>query len=154
MMALTTSVPAGALMADVRLVLAAMAYLLIKHCIADFLLQTENQRRGKGVYGATGGIAHSATHILLTAPVFLILPDVGIGTAAALLAGEFVVHYHLDWSKDQILRRNGWTTRDTAFWWALGIDQLAHGLTYVGLLWLAISAADPVMAAAAPLQSL
>ena len=65
----------GALVGDVRIVLIAMSYLLIKHCAADFLLQTENQRRTKGDYGAMGGITHAATHILLTAPVFLILPE-------------------------------------------------------------------------------
>lgn len=147
MMALTTGDPNAALH-GVALVLAAMAYLLIKHCAADFLLQTESQRRGKGVYGALGGITHSATHIILTAPVFLLLPPIALSVAAALLAGEFAVHYHLDWSKDQILRRKGWTTRDTAFWWALGIDQLFHGLTYVALLGLAVSLAAPTLAAA------
>lgn len=143
-----TSLTAGDLntaLDGARLALAAMAYLLIKHCAADFLLQTETQRRGKGIYGALGGITHSATHVVLTAPVFLMLPPVGAGAIAALLAGEFVVHYHIDWSKDQILRRQGWTTRATAFWWALGIDQLAHGLTYVALLWLAVALADPAL---------
>lgn len=147
MMSLSTGDLAAA-MDGARLVLAAMGYLLIKHCAADFLLQTENQRRGKGDYGALGGITHSVTHVLLTAPIFLILPHIGVGAIAALLAGEFAVHYHIDWAKDQILRRQGWTTRDTAFWWALGIDQLAHGLTYVALLWLALSLADPSLAPA------
>lgn len=137
MMALPTDAQSAAI-ADVRLVLIAMAYLLVKHCVADFLLQTENQRRTKGDYGALGGITHSATHILLTAPVFLLLPLIGFATAAALLAAEFTIHYHLDWAKDQVTHRNGWTPDDTAFWWALGVDQLGHGLTYVGLLWLAV----------------
>lgn len=144
MMALPTSAQ-GAAMADVRLVLIAMAYLLVKHCVADFLLQTENQRRTKGDYGALGGITHSATHILLTAPVFLLLPPVGAGVITALLAAEFTIHYHLDWAKDQITHRYGWSPSDTAFWWALGIDQLGHGLTYVGLLWLAVAPAFPAL---------
>ncbi len=130
-----------ALVGDVRIVLIAMGYLLVKHCLADFLLQTEHQRRTKGDYGASGGITHAATHILLTAPVFLILPGIGWGAIGALLAGEFVVHYHLDWAKDQMVRSYGWTSHDTPFWWALGIDQLGHGLTYVGLLGLAYSLA-------------
>lgn len=54
MMRLSTAVEG-----DVRVVLLAMAYLLIKHCIADFLLQTENQRLTKGDYGAIGGITHA-----------------------------------------------------------------------------------------------
>jgi hypothetical protein len=139
-----------AVVGDVRIVLVAMAYLLIKHCIADFLLQTENQRRTKGDYGALGGITHALTHIALTAPVFLILPPVEIGAIAALLAGEFTVHYHLDWAKEQAVRHNGWTSRDTPFWWALGIDQLGHGLTYVALLWLALSLTSGALALPAP----
>ena len=95
-----------AVVGDVRIVLLAMAYLLIKHAVADFLLQTENQRRTKGEYGAMGGITHATTHILLTAPIFLFLPPVGIGAAAALLIGEFAVHYHLDWSRP-IAHQNG-----------------------------------------------
>ncbi len=130
---------AGAAIGDVRIVLIAMAYLMVKHCIADFLLQTENQRRTKGDYGAIGGITHALTHIALTLPVFLILPSVGLGAIAALLTGEFSVHYHLDWFKEQTVLRNAWTSKDTPFWWALGLDQLGHGLTYVALLWLAFS---------------
>ncbi len=140
MMAITTGAPSVA-MAGFNVVLIAMAYLLIKHCVADFLLQTENQWRTKGNYGAVGGITHSATHVLLTAPVFLMLPPIRLGTVALLLVGEFVVHYHLDWAKEQALRRNGWTAQDTPFWWALGLDQLGHGLTYIALLWCALSAA-------------
>ena len=118
------------------MVLLAMAYLLVKHAVADFLLQTEAQRHGKGRYGAAGGLTHCLTHILCTAPVFWILPAIPLKTAAALLAGEFVVHYHLDWAKEQFVRRGQLTTRDTWFWWALGLDQLLHGLTYVALVWV------------------
>lgn len=135
---------------DIRIVLVAMAYLLIKHCLADFLLQTEFQRRTKGDYAALGGITHALTHIALTAPVFLLLPPVGAGGIAALLLGEFAIHYHLDWSKEQAVRRNGWTLRDRPFWWALGLDQLGHALTYIGLLWLAFSLTTGVLAAPVP----
>ena len=130
-----------ALSGDVQTVLLAMAYLLVKHCLADFLFQTETQRLTKGDYGAVGGITHSLTHIVLTAPVFALLPSIGFGAVVALLAGEFTIHYHIDWLKEQVIRRNGWTSRETSFWWALGIDQLAHGLTYVALLALAFSLA-------------
>ncbi len=119
--------------------LIAVAYLLVKHALADFLLQTESQRHEKGQYGATGGLTHSLTHIALTAPVFLLLPAVMTGVAVALLAAEFVLHYHIDWTKEQIVRSRGWTSHDTPFWWALGIDQLLHGLSYVALLWLAFA---------------
>ncbi|MFN0219219.1 MAG: DUF3307 domain-containing protein [Hyphomicrobium sp.] len=120
--------------------LAAMAYLLVKHAIADFFLQTERQREEKGFYGKAGGVVHSLIHVALTAPVFLLLPPIGAALVAGLLAAEFAVHYHIDWAKEQIIRDLGWTSHDTQFWWALGVDQLLHGLTYVGLLWIVYSA--------------
>jgi Protein of unknown function (DUF3307) len=131
----------------VQTVLAAIAYLMVKHAVADFFVQTESQRREKGIYGATGGLTHSLTHIVLTAPVFLLLPTLETGMIAALLAAEFVLHYHIDWTKEQVVRRNGWTSHDTPFWWAIGLDQLLHGLTYVALLALALAASSQVSAA-------
>ena len=126
-------------LSEAHLILAAMAYLLVKHAVADFLLQTSYQRQTKGTYGALGGFTHCLTHVLLTAPVLLLFPSVGLGLAGAILAGEFIVHYHLDWLKDQSVKRNGWTSHDTPFWWALGLDQLLHGLTYVAILWVVTS---------------
>jgi hypothetical protein len=49
------------------------------------------------------------------------------------MAGEFVIHYHIDWTKEQFMRRMKLTQSDNAFWYALGADQLAHHLTYVGI---------------------
>ena len=122
----------------IQIALTAIAYLMVKHAVADFFLQTETQRREKGQYGATGGLTHSLTHIALTAPVFLIVPAISTGLAASLLAAEFVLHYHIDWIKEQVVRANAWTSHDTPFWWAIGFDQLLHGLTYVGLLAVAL----------------
>ena len=129
----------AAIPGDVITVLAAITYLLVKHLFADFLLQTEHQRLTKGIYGASGGLTHALTHAVLTAPVFLILAPIGALVITALLFSEFVLHYHIDWTKEQFLRHNQWTPKHYAFWWALGIDQLAHGLTYIALIWLAFS---------------
>jgi hypothetical protein len=123
-------------MSPVHATLAAITYLLVKHAVADFLLQTETQWRQKGTYGAPGGIIHASIHILLTVPLFLLFPAGRAGLALAILAAEFVVHYHIDWTKEQINRRAGLTARDQMFWWVLGLDQLLHGLTYVAILWV------------------
>lgn len=120
--------------------LAAVAYLLLKHWVADFLLQTEYQRKTKGIYGALGGFTHVLTHVLFSAPVFLILSGIGLRQALLILAGEAAIHYHLDWTKANIVRIRGWTSRDSYYWWALGMDQLLHGLTYVGMVWAALAA--------------
>ncbi|MFA5958661.1 DUF3307 domain-containing protein [Hyphomicrobium sp.] len=116
--------------------LAAITYLLVKHAIADFILQTDRIFREKGHYGAAGGLLHALIHILLTAPVFLLFPGGSMELAVGLLAAEFVIHYHIDWLKEQLVSHEGWSPKDTPFWWALGIDQLLHGLTYVAILWI------------------
>lgn len=128
---------------DATVVLAAMSYLLVKHLVADFMLQTETQRHGKGTYGAAGGLAHAATHVALTVPVFAILPTPAPFAVAAILAAEGAIHYHIDWLKEQLLHHHGWTPAGRAFWWALGTDQLAHGLTYLTLIALTFSLALP-----------
>jgi hypothetical protein len=123
-------------MSPVHTALAAITYLLVKHAVADFFLQTEMIYRQKGIYGAPGGLIHALVHILLTAPVFLLFPGGTPELAAGLLAGEFVVHYHIDWAKEQIVRRFGWKSSNPEYWWTFGVDQLLHGLTYVAIVWL------------------
>lgn len=123
-------------MSPAHLALAAMTYLLAKHAVADFLLQTPLIYRQKAIYGAPGGLLHALIHIVLTAPVFLLFPAGSAGLAAALLAAEFSVHYHIDWLKEQIVRHYGWVFADRQYWCALGIDQFLHGLTYAAILWV------------------
>lgn len=112
------------------LVLSAIAYLEVKHLFCDFFLQTSHQIENKGTYGHPGGLIHAGIHIVGTIPVFLFYP-VGIGTAVAILVVEFLAHYHIDWLKNVIGAHYGWTTRDTAYWWAMGTDQFLHQITYV-----------------------
>ncbi len=123
-------------MSPVHASLAAMAYLLTKHAVADFFLQSETTYRQKGIYGAPGGLLHAFTHILLTAPVFFLFPGGSAALALGLLGAEFLVHYHIDWAKEQIVRHYGWRFADRQYWGALGFDQLLHGLTYVAILWV------------------
>lgn len=122
--------------AEVRLALLAIAYLLTKHAIADYFLQTRFQWRNKGTYGHPGELVHGALHVLLTAPVFLILPGATAGLAALILGGEFLVHYHIDWAKERFVKSRALTPSDAWFWHAIGVDQLLHGLTYVAIVWV------------------
>jgi hypothetical protein len=125
---------------EVRAVLIALAYLLFKHAIADYFLQTRYQWFNKGQYGHLGGVVHSGLHVLLTVPVFFILPGASLTLAAVLLAAEFLIHYHVDWVKDSVVRARGWTSADDGYWRAMGADQLVHGLTYVAIVWILSSA--------------
>lgn len=118
-------------------VLLAVAYLMVKHALADFAFQSPRQRLEKGTYGRMGGITHALTHGIMTIPVFTLLPTMATSIAIGLVAAECAIHYHIDWAKEQVVRRRRWTSSDTPFWWAIGFDQMLHGLTYVGLLWVA-----------------
>ena len=116
------------------LALAAVAVLMAKHAVADFYLQTPYQYLNKGTYGHPGGLLHSAIHVALTPLVYLVLVPGSLLIAGAIALGEFVAHYHIDWLKEQIVRRNGMTMQDPGFWHVLGIDQLIHGLTYIAIV--------------------
>ena len=118
---------------NVQLVLAALLLLQIKHYICDFVIQTPYQFMNKGIYGHPGGIIHSGTHALTTIVVFLVItPSFALG--AAIVIGEFIIHYHVDWTKEQTLRRRKWVFPQSKFWWVFGLDQFLHQFTYLGIV--------------------
>jgi hypothetical protein len=121
------------------IVLAAVAVLMSKHAVADFYLQSSCQYMNKGHYGHPGGILHSAIHVALTPLVYLVIAPASLLLVLGIAAGEFVLHYHVEWLKEQITHRNGWTAQDRGFWYALGTDQLVHGLSYLVIVGVLIA---------------
>lgn len=114
-----------------------LALLFVKHWYIDFVNQSMEEVHGKGIYGNPYGLMHSIKHGLGT---FIII---GAFVADPLLAVElavidFVIHYHVDWAKININKRWNYTVEDPKFWAWLGADQLAHSLTYLGLVWLIV----------------
>lgn len=121
-------------------ILVAVAILMLKHAVADFYLQTQYQYMNKGIYGHPGGLLHSVIHIALTPLVYLVLAPSSLLLAAMVALGEFAVHYHVDWLKEQLTHRYEWTANDRGFWYALGTDQLVHGLTYLAIVAILVGA--------------
>jgi Protein of unknown function (DUF3307) len=120
------------------IVLAAVAVLMLKHAVADFYLQSSYQYLNKGTYGHPGGFMHSGIHVALTPLVYLVIAP-SLLLALGIAVSEFLLHYHIDWLKEQITHRNGWTAQDRGFWYALGTDQLVHGLTYLAIVGVLIA---------------
>ena len=112
--------------------IALFALLLVKHFVCDFVLQTPWQLAQKGIYGAPGGLVHSGIHIAGTL-VALIAVMTPIRVIVPVLIAEFVIHYHIDWGKEQTVRRLNWR-HGGRFWNAIGFDQLLHGLTYLAIV--------------------
>jgi Protein of unknown function (DUF3307) len=100
--------------------------LEIKHFVCDYPLQTLYMVRNKGTYFHPAGIVHAGIHAIGTISAFFVVTP-------TLALGQFFVHYHVDWLKEQVNRRMGYTTAKSEFWWAIGADQLVHHLTYVAI---------------------
>lgn len=118
-------------------ILTLFTLLILKHFLADFVFQTNKMVMEKGNYGAFWGILHSLVHAVLTGLVFYaIFTDIVSVLLLAFIDG--IVHYHIDWAKMNINKNRSLTPADDAFWFWLGVDQLMHYLTYIGLIALAI----------------
>lgn len=105
--------------------------LQLKHFLFDFVLQTPYQLNNKGTYGHPGGILHSGLHVATTALILFILAT-PVALLIAIVVGEFLVHYHIDWGKEQITSRYG-SGQNAFFWRMIGLDQLLHQLTYLAI---------------------
>lgn len=108
--------------------------LFTKHLVCDFLWQPSWMLAGKGDFRSPGGYAHAGLHGLCTAVLLG-----GFGVAHWLWLGIFdaVVHYMVDRWKVRFGRSANLTPNLPQFWWAFGVDQYAHVLTYLAVVWLA-----------------
>jgi hypothetical protein len=111
-----------------------LALLFIKHWYVDFVDQSEEEVRWKGAYFDWRGVKHSVKHGIATALImsFFIY---GIGDMILLGFLDFILHYHIDYCKIKFGNRDI-TTK--AFWAQLGLDQLAHAVTYLWLVWILV----------------
>ena len=84
--------------------------------------------RGGGSTYEAGGGGHN------------IKPRRGAGPSMALGLAvlDFAIHYHIDFSKENIVKYFRWTTKDAQFWWALNADQTLHQFTYLILVAIAL----------------
>jgi hypothetical protein len=114
-----------------------LALLFIKHWYIDFVNQSSEEVAGKGKYGNAHGVMHSIKHGVGTFVImWLFLADPLLSIVVGFI--DFVLHYHIDWAKININRRWNYTVEQPQFWAWLGADQLAHSLTYIGLVWLIV----------------
>ena len=114
-----------------------LALLFVKHWYIDFVNQSAEEVHGKGIYGNAHGLMHSIKHATATFVIFMLFTqDIAFSFIIGLI--DFVTHYHIDWAKININKRWNYTVENPKFWAWLGADQLAHSLTYLGLVWLAV----------------
>ena len=116
--------------------LLLMLVLQVKHYVADFVIQTYAQTVRKGIYRDPVGISHSVDHVigslvaLFVASFFVVL---NLPLVILLCFLEGILHYHIDWTKVHFGIKD---ITKPMFWNQFGMDQLAHQLTYLGIIYL------------------
>jgi hypothetical protein len=120
-------------------IFSLLILLQIKHWYIDFVNQSEEEVTWKGTYLDWRGVKHSLKHGLATTACLLIVTGVEYLPFCIVLGFvDFLVHYHVDWSKMNLNKKLGYTIAMPQFWALLGLDQLAHQLTYIGIAWAMI----------------
>lgn len=150
-------------MSETGVVLALGVMLFAKHFLADGPLQSGWQVANKGTFLHPGGLVHAAIHAALTWCCLLLWSTVAPGggfdplgadvaPALGLIGVEFVLHYFIDYFKMRLDQAFGWVTidkasngasviviSDTRFFSIFLLDQLAHSVTYLGMLFVVAS---------------
>lgn len=109
----------------------------IKHFSCDFLLQTDWMALTKGQPGKEGYkalISHTGIHAAGTLMVVLIFAPMLWWLAIV----DFVLHSVIDRLKGLATLQQGWTVKDTLFWWTFGLDQEAHNFTHLAYIILIV----------------
>lgn len=113
--------------------------LELKHFIADYFMQPGWMLAGKGDFRRSGGYAHAGVHAALTG-VVLVLAGMPPAWLAGVVAGEFAVHYLLDYAKIQYSRGVHVDSQPARFWSLHGLDQIGHQLTYAAIIYAVLVA--------------
>lgn len=117
-------------------VFVLLILLQIKHWYIDFVNQSMEEVNHKGIYLKWFGVKHSLKQGLGTALCLLMVTGWGYLTFCLILGAiDFLLHYHIDWCKMNYGNRD---IQNPKFWNHLGLDQMAHQVTYIGIAWAMI----------------
>jgi hypothetical protein len=120
-------------------ILILLLLLQVKHCYADFVLQTYMQTVKKGVWMDPIGLSHTVDHVYCTLIALLIFSFfVPLSAFSILFVAivEGVIHYLVDYSK---VKYGSKDNTKPIFWTQFGLDQLAHQATYLAMVAYLIS---------------
>jgi len=116
-------------------ILLLLLLLQVKHCYADFVLQTYMQTIKKGVWLHPIGISHTTEHMICSALSLLIFSffvPLNAFVIIFLILAEGLIHYIVDYTKVKYGCKD---QTKPIFWTQFGLDQLAHQMTYLWMVW-------------------
>ena len=103
--------------------------LVIKHFVVDLGMQQYMGTRDKHIWLGNGH-RHYFEHAVFTSIICLFfIPKLAIPIAIL----DYIVHWHIDYSKHHINRWLQFEPRTQYWWWLMVVDQIAHMLTYYAL---------------------
>lgn len=117
-------------------ILILLFLLQIKHCYADFVIQTYMQTIKKGVWLDPIGISHSMEHMICSMIVLVVYSffiTLNLFTVMWLCLAEGVLHYVIDFIKVKYGCKDN---TKSAFWAQFGYDQAAHQITYLLMVYM------------------
>jgi Protein of unknown function (DUF3307) len=106
----------------------------IKHWYADFKIQTYMQTVKKGVWLHPVGISHSMEHMIGSLAILLVFSffvPLNLPVVVWLSLLEGILHYIIDFVKVKYGCKDN---TKPLFWNQFGLDQLAHQITYLGMV--------------------
>jgi hypothetical protein len=116
-------------------ILLLLLLFQIKHWYADFKIQTYMQTVKKGVWLDPIGMSHTADHIwttLVCLMLFSAFYPLAASTILIVAICEGVYHYFIDYTKVKYGCKDN---TKPLFWNQFGLDQLAHQISYLVIVW-------------------
>ena len=102
--------------------------LVIKHALADLVLQSRLTSGDKSNLKSWKGYIHAGDHGLLTFIVLLFFTSFQNSIIIGIL--DYVLHFLIDYIKTVLVRRFGVVQNTRTFWIVQGVDQIAHYSCY------------------------
>lgn len=112
---------------------------MVKHFVCDFALQGRfKQTHDKHLFTSHKGHLHALDHAVGTALVFLFVASWALAQGHAIFVTiivfavmDYVIHFLIDWLKNNFVRANEWKQSERPFWILTSIDQILHTATYL-----------------------
>lgn len=113
----------------------------VKHLVVDFFIQNRYPYMWMNKHNMLhpGGWLHAGSHGLWSFAIFWLMhpPFAWVELALFLCGFEVLMHFIIDYVKMNIGIRTGWKCNTSPYFWdLLGVDQFAHQVTYLAMIFI------------------
>jgi len=121
------------------MILAVFFLLVVKHFVCDFALQGRfKETHDKHLLTSRKGHLHAMDHAVGTALIFLFASSWALALGQTIFTTivvfgvlDYILHFTIDWLKNNFVRANNWSHESRQFWILTSIDQILHATSYL-----------------------